>query len=199
MKKTIILLTAIIATIITTANSVSAQDFNFAKDEEGDLYVAGTISYDCSASTAINRLTAFMQGIFHEDQLTLDEVTGELRIEKAYANSKYIYNPFAGEFKDFVNFDLVIVPDAEAKELHYTFSNLSLHSTAKGFANYDRCEPLRVVLKKYVKSKERVEDPSLDKRGRKDATNEMEDLASSLSKAYEILQVLMNQAQESIE
>ena len=199
MKKSFTLLTAVIAIILSTVNSVSAQDFNFAKDEEGDLYLAGTISYDCSATTAINRLTSFMKGIFNKEQLTLDEETGELRIEKAYANSKYVFNPFAGEFKDNVNFDLVIVPDAETKELHYTFSNLSLHSTAKGFANYDRCEPLRVVLKKYTKAKERVEDPSLDKRSKKDATNEMEDLASSLSKASEILQVLMGQAQESIE
>lgn len=199
MKKSFILLTAVIATILSTVNNVSAQDFNFAKDGEGDLYLAGTISYDCSATTAINRLNSFMKGIFKEDQLNFDESTGELRIEKAYANSKYIYNPFAGEFKDEIFFDLVITPDAEAKELHYTFSNLSLHSTAKGFANYDRREPLRVVLKKYAKAKERVEDPSLDKRSRKDATNEMEDLSSSLSKASEILQVLMNQAQENIE
>lgn len=199
MKKTIILLTAVIATIFTTVNSASAQDFNFAKDEEGDLYLAGTISYDCSATTALNRLTSYMKGIFREDQLTFDEATGELRIEKAYANSKYIYNPFAGEFKDEINFNLVITPDADAKELHYTFSNLSLHSTAKGFANYDRREPLRVVLKKYAKAKERVEDPSLDKRSRKEAASEMEDLSSSLSKASETLIVLMDQTQANIE
>ena len=200
MKKTFILLSAVIATFFTTVDSASAQAFDFTKDEEGDLFLEGTISYDCSASTAKDRLTYYLKSIFKmaENQLTIDEETGMVNVIGA-VNSKYVYNPLAGEFKDIVGFVLSIFPDAEEKTFHYRFSNLSLLSTATGFANYNRTDPLRVVMKKYLAAKERTEDPALSKKEKKDAANEMKDLASSLSKASEALKSLMDKAQESIE
>ena len=199
MKKTFILLTAVIATILSTAINTNAQTFNFEKDEEGDPYLSGSISYDCSAKTAMNRLTTYLQTIYDEEHLSVDEETGVVQIKNAQENSKFIYNPLAGEFRDDVVYDLTITPDADSKTFHYTFSKLSIRSFAKGFANYDRCDPLRVVLKKYAKAKERVDDPALDRREKKSAVNDMEDLATSLSKVSETLLALIERAQENIE
>ena len=202
MKKTIILIAATIAMTLTSNSNLLAQDnnFGFSKDDDGELFLTGTLEYECSKNTALDRLVAYMESLYGKDKVCVDADNRKICVDDAEETTKYVYNPFAGEFKDNVKYDLVITwSDDDSKEFQYTYSKLTLHSTAKGFANYDKNEPLRVVLKQYNKTQKMQNDPSLDKKARKEAMNSEADLRTSIEKIYSTLLADMAKTQECIE
>lgn len=202
MKKTFILIAATIAMTLTPVSNLFAQDntFGFSKDDDGDIFLTGTLEYECSKNAALDRLVTYMESLYGKDKVCVDVESRKICVDDVEENTKYVYNPFAGEFKDNVKYDLVITwNDDDAKEFQYTYSKLTIHSTAKGFANYDKNEPLRVVLKQYNKTQKMQNDPSLDKKARKEAMNNEADLRASIEKVYSTLMADMGKAQECIE
>lgn len=183
-----------------TVLSLYAQTFNydFPKDDEGEPFITGTIAYDCGAETAVKRITSYINSTF--EKVSIDDAARTISIKGAEINAKFSYNPFAGEFSDNIIFDLTITwPGNGTKEFTYTLSNLRVHSTAKGFANYDNNDPLRQVLRKYDRAKERLNDGSLNKKEKKEAINEEKDLGETLSKIVETLNEQVHKITESLE
>lgn len=202
MKKNFILIAATIAMTLISVCNLFAQDnnFGFSKDDDGDLFLTGTLEYECRQNTALDRLIACMETFYGKDKVCIDAESRKICVNNVEENTKYVYNPFAGEFKDNVKYDLVITwNDDDTKEFQYTYSKLTIHSTAKGFANYDKNEPLRVVLKQYNKTQKMQNDPSLDKKTRKEAMNNEADLRASIENVYSTLKADMGKVQECIE
>lgn len=194
MKK--ILFSLAVALFCVTGLSAQTFDYNFPKDDDGDPYFKGQITYDCSTETAVKRMTSYLNSAF--DDVVIDEKAKTATIKGQEVNAKYVYNPFAGEFRDNIIFDMVI-SWANGKVFDYTYSNLRVHSTAKGFANYDNNDPLRQVLKKYDKAKEKLNDSSLNKKEKKEAVNEEKDQGETLQKIVETLNEQAKKIEESLE
>ena len=185
MKKSFALLPTLITAILLSTPMLKAQPYNFAHDAEGETYVSGAITYEGSSHLALSRLKEYLQTIYDDEQLSIDPETGVIRIVNATAESKNIYQPFVGEMKDYVFYDLTITPQEEAKRFRCTFSNLELYSTIKGFIHKEYCDTIGNILKKHTLGKT--------------SSKAMANLTTSLSMASEALYILIERVQENIE
>jgi hypothetical protein len=199
MKKTVLLLFSLITALLLTTPYLTAQQYNFAQDKDGETYVSGSITYECSSPMAMNLLKNYLQTIYDEDQLSFDATTGVIRIINATEESKNIYQPFVGETKDYVFYDLTITHMEDLKTFRCTFSNLELYSTIKGFIHKEFCDTITNILNKYSLGKKRLEDSALTKKEKKLIAGNMANLATSLSMASEALYVIIENVQEIVE
>lgn len=185
MKKSFTLLFSLITVLLLVTPEIKAQQYNFAHDENGETYVLSSITYEGNSYLALSRLKEYLQTIYDDELFSFDPETGVIRIVNATVEAKNIYQPFVGEMKDYVFYDLTITPQEDAKRFRCTFSNLELYSTIKGVIHKEYCDTIGNILKQYALGKI--------------STRAKANLATSLSIASETLYVLIERVQENVE
>lgn len=172
---------------LTMMEAYAGGPYKFEKDADGDYFLSGEFQIDCSEDVAWKRLNTYVESVYAEnmDQITADGSSKTMVFKGCKETSKFIYNPFAGTFKDDIHYELTL--SVKGDTVSYIFTNLVLESSAAGFANYDNKNPMRVFMRNYKAAVDKAQDQSLSKKEKKSANKEVEDFESSLDKAQETL------------
>lgn len=171
------------------AKEVELPTIIFETDEEGEPYLSETLEYTCSAETAWKRLKKLLQSIYSEEEMELNEedYPYTISIKGVRINSKIRYNPLIRTgFGDDVVYSLTCNQNRKGV-MSIKISDLSIESIADGIVKYNKTNSLRVMLRDYEKAKLRMSNQELSKKEYSEAKNTARDLASSLSKAREVL------------
>lgn len=173
----------------------------FQMDEEGEPYLTRKLEYTCSAETAWKRLKTFLQTIYSDDEMELSEnaYPYTISIKGAKRNSKVRYNPLiASGFGDDVVYSLTCSQNKNG-EMSVILFDLSIESIARGIVKYNKTSSMRVMLRDYEKARRQMDDQDLSEREYNEVTNTARDLASSLSKAREVLEERMESIARNVE
>lgn len=195
MKKTFFALAFALVTI-----SAMGQNFDFQKDEDNNPFISGQIDYDCSAGTAWNRVVDYIKSVYiaENNEITYNEESHIITVTGCKENSKLRFNPFSGASGEYILYTLTLNQD-DAGNIYYMIDNLSLNSQGAGFANYNKNQSVRVILRDYNKAIDAMNSPDTQKDELSKAKNTAKDLKVSLEKAYEVLMNRIEAIQKEVE
>ena len=111
-------------------------------------------------------------------------------------NTKWRYNPFAGYFYEYMNFNLKIVHEGD--QVRVIASGFELRNKYEGYGKVNRIESFSSMIEVYEDYKAKMESGELKGKEKKEAQDTIEDTDDSFNNCQEELDKLFDVIQKAL-